>query len=467
MLLMLAQVVILASGFGISIILGRGLGPVEFGVYGTALAVLTVFERILAAGIPIAAATLIARQHSRQAELEQAAFVLMCAWAMLLWAALEAGAPMISQLLHVDALLLRVLAFNIPAMGLYLAYDAIFSGRREFAVQSSLQTVQSLAKLAAICVLLFLGLTVVRVFAVHVAATFVAAGIAMLRFPPTWQWPRRDVVISMLRIAFTSGFYTIALSLLMSLGLWQLGASSAQTGAGIGFYVAGQNVTRLLMVIPISLSGVLFTSASWAAGRSDREQFTQYVTATMRLALILLLPACVLVWIDAEGIIGLLYGSRYAGAGEVLAMLCIAYSLLGVFDILAHVLMAEGRFRLAAGLACALALIQYLMNRQLIPVAGAVGAAASMAIAFLAGILIIAIDILRRRGAILRWGSTLRVAGICALIGLISTQVPAASAWLVGKLTVLGVTYLAALWVLREVTPADLQAFKKRKPDPT
>ena len=149
MLLMLAQVVILASGFGISIILGRGLGPVEFGVYGTALAVLTVFERILAAGIPIAAATLIARQHSRQAELEQAAFVLMCAWAMLLWAALEAGAPMISQLLHVDALLLRVLAFNIPAMGLYLAYDAIFSGRREFAVQSSLQTVQSLAKLAA------------------------------------------------------------------------------------------------------------------------------------------------------------------------------------------------------------------------------------------------------------------------------------------------------------------------------
>ena len=48
--MLVARVFLLVSGFGVSIILARALGPAEFGVYGVVMSFLVWFERIIGGG---------------------------------------------------------------------------------------------------------------------------------------------------------------------------------------------------------------------------------------------------------------------------------------------------------------------------------------------------------------------------------------------------------------------------------
>jgi len=460
---MLAQIAILVSGFGVSIILGRGLGPADFGTYGVVMAVLTMTERTLSAGFPRAAAGMIASGSGPRDELEQASRILMFLWGLVLGAVLWMGAPLLAAYFQTDAGMIRILAANVPAMAIFVANDAILSGHGQFGTQGALQTVQSFVKLLGVAILLVIGLTVSGVFVAHVIGTLAVAVIVLLMFRPRLEVPSWSLMQPMVRIAFTTGFYTIALALLLSLGLWQFDALRPADAAEVGVYVAGQNVTRLLLIVPASLSGVLFSSASRAAGASHDELFRKHLGDAMRFGLILLLPACVLMGVDAENVVELLFGARYEGGGRVLAALCIGYAAMGLFDILAHGLMAAGRFGFVSLLACLMVPVLAVLNLLLIPDMHAVGAAASMAIVFLAGSVVVAVMLYRSTGSFMHWVTGFRVALACTTAGAISWLAPVSAGWVPVKLAVVGAIYLGLLWLLREISPADAAILLKRK----
>jgi O-antigen/teichoic acid export membrane protein len=247
------------------------------------------------------------------------------------------------------------------------------------------------------------------------------------------------------------------------LGLWQLDARGPQEAVFVGLYVAGLNAARVLVIVPASLSGVLFSSAARAVGAGDDLSFQKYVRQTLRIGMILLAPACVLVAIDAQNVVRLLFGPEYSDAGLVLATACAAYAAMGLFDILAHALMAERRYRFTAATTCALLPLLFVMNGFLIPVAKGVGAAASLLAVFALGIVVSGATLRRRIGPLLQPRSVLRIAAACVLVGTLSAYVQADGYWLCVKFAVLGILYAGLLWVLRELSAADLAALVKAK----
>ena len=377
--ILVSRVFLLFSGFAVSIILARGLGPAEFGVYGVLMSVMVWFERVISAGIPGATATLLPRAPQQRAEIEQSARVLLLVSALAIFVLAWVNAAALAEFLGMPGgtTLVRLAALNLPAMALYFAYDGIFNGHRMFAAQSLLQIAQSATKLAGILLLLWLGLSLTGAFVAHVAATVVTVALVPVWFRLARGRPSWAVMRQIIGIAMPMGTYLIALSVLMNLSLWQLQGAAGQSPQDVGYYVAGINLTRIMMMVPSTVSGVLFASLAWAIATSQQDLVRKYVEGAVRFALIVTLPACVVLWIDASPILDLLYGDKYAGGGQILAVLCVTFALVAIIDVLFHGLMAAGRFALSAGVLVALVPVLYVANVVLIPRAGAVGAAAA------------------------------------------------------------------------------------------
>lgn len=465
--MLVARIFLLVSGFGVSIILARALGPAEFGIYGVVMSFLVWFERIIGGGIPRGTTTLLSRAPGERAVIEQSTRLLLAIATLPLFVVVWIFAPALADFLglHDSAGIVRMAAFNLPVMALFFAYDSIFNGLRMFGAQSLLQIVQSAAKLAGIALLLLFGMSVMNAFIAHVAATALTVAWAGLRFPIGGVPASRRVMQELVVLAMPLGGYLLALLVLMNLSLWQLQASVQHDPEHVGFFVAGLNLTRVLMMVPSAVSGVLYASLVWALATSRLDLATRYVQGAVRFALILLVPACVLLAVDSSSVMDLLFGARFAGGGPILALLCVAFGMVAVLDVLLNATMASGGLRRSAWLLVALIPVLYVANALAIPRAGATGAAAASAAVLTLGAAVSLYMTYRRIGAPARLATVLRIAAAGFVIGIAAWLLPVTGSWLVVKLGVLGLVYLGLLWAMGEITAADARPFALWKAD--
>jgi len=466
--LMAAQAVLLVSGFVISIILARGLGPEAFGVYGVVMSVLSWLERTLHAGIPGATASLLAGDPTSAKGVERTARVLFVLWSLPLFALLWLLAPVLSDSFGMagGTPVFRIAAFNIPIMAVIMAYAGILNGRHQFAAIAGIQMIQSLAKLGAILLLLLvIGLSVNRVFIAHVAGALLPAVIAVLAYPLIGAPASLTMAKAILRIALPLAIFSVALVVLTNISLWQLQAQLEDGAVSIGIYVASINLTKMLMVIPTTTSGVLFVALARALATSRPDLVAKYIQEAGRFALLTLLPVCVLLWIDAEPVMVLLYGAEYAAGGEILGILCFAVFAVALFDLHFHALMARGLQVLAAVSLVALLPVQYYLTWLWIPKAGVLGAALASLVTYSLGAVIagaLAWHYFRR---LLKWAVVLRIVAASAIVGAISLMLPATGLMVVVKLAALMLVYLALLFAGRELNRHDLKPFELWKSD--
>jgi stage V sporulation protein B len=465
--MLVARVFLLVSGFGVSIILARELGPAEFGIYGVVMSFLVWFERIVGGGVPRGTTTLLSRAPEQRAVIEQSTRVLLAVLTLPVFAVAWIYAPDLAAYLEMPgaAGVMRVAALNLPVMALFFAYDSVFSGLRMFGAQSLLQILQSAAKLAGVVVLVFVGVTVTSAFAAHVVATVLAVAWAALRFPARGARTSVKVMVDLVRLALPLGGYLLALLVLMNLSLWQLQATARHPPEEVGFYVASLNLTRIMMMVPSAVSVVLYASLIWALSESRHDLATRYLQGALRFALILIVPACILLAVDSKPVMELLFGATYAAGGPILTLLCIAFGMVAILDVLLNATMASGGLRSSAWTLVALIPALFVANAILIPRAGGVGAAGASAAVLTLGTIVSLVMTHLRLGATARLATVLRVAAAAAAIGLAAYLIPVSGPWLVVKLGGLGLLYLVLLWMLGEITTADAKPFALWKPE--
>lgn len=465
--LLVAQGVLLVTGFAVSVMLARGLGPAGFGVYGVVMSVLGWLERTLNAGVPGAAAALLSQEGKLSASVERSARLLLLCWSLPLFVFFWSGAGLMAAYFGLPEYTwaFRIAAVNIPAMALFYAYEGVLKGRRHFAAVSGLQTLQSVAKFLGVVALLAVGFSVNNAFIVHVAATVLAVAVAMLLWPLRGEAPNRAAVVQILRGALPLTGYAVALVVLMNLSLWQLQHSSAAASTATGHFVASMNMTKILMVVPATTSGVLFVSLSWALANDKPELVRKYVEQAGRFALLTLLPACAVLAVDAEPVMRLLFGPEYAGSGPILVALAVAFAAVALLDIYFYVLQARGLRARALAVALLAIPAMALLNHWWIARAGAEGAALAAATVLVVAAAVQALQVRLAFGLLVPLAMVLRLLVASALTGALAWLWPATGLMLLPKFAVLGVFYLAALFALRELRAHDLQPFAFWKAD--
>jgi O-antigen/teichoic acid export membrane protein len=458
--LLMARTVFLASGMVVSIILARALGPVEFGIYGVVISVLTWTQLLLNGGIPGATAKLLAERPERAASIEQTARAVLISGGLSLFAAGWVAAPGLARLLGIPSAadVLRVALLDLPLMAAYFAWQGTLYGHARFSLLALGLVVHTLLKLVGIVLLAFLGLSVTGAILAQVAAS---AGVLVYLFavvPPPRAMPTFELARPMLTMALPLSLYAMALQIHVNLGLWLLSAAGTADDAR-GFFVAALNVSRALSVVQAVVSGVVFASMSRALAQRQEATARRHLEDGARFALLLIAPAAALLSVDADRVVILLFGPGYAPAGAILRWQLVTFALLPLLDLCFMALAADGRpvypaWLLAALIAPAVVLCLALANSH-----GGAGAAAAQAIVVAIATAFAALAAWRRFRTLVAPLTLLRVGSATALTALLSAQISITGPWLVAKLAALLAVWLMILVLLRELTLADLKPF--------
>jgi len=258
---------------------------------------------------------------------------------------------------------------------------------------------------------------------------------------------------------------------LVSDGLVPSRAADAQ----VGYYRAVQNLARLSYQAIIAATFVIFPLVSRATFEEDREATQRYVRTTLRYSLIFASAIAVVFAANPRELLDIPYASDYATMGAAsLVALALGNVAFSVFVIAGTILNGAGLTREAILTAGITLLVAAVANAIVIPrfepgadllLACAVATGAAMVLGAVVG----GLFLVRSFSAFVPVATVVRVlvAGVAA-IGA-GRLIPTSSAPMVlGESLVVGLIFVAALVVSRELTGKDLRSMtgvlRKEKP---
>jgi len=458
--LLAGRVGAVACGYAITVILARGLGPADYGIYGVILSVLTVVEMAAALGIPGATIKLIPANDHDAAAVARTANFLLVVGSLALFVVLWTVAPLLARLFDIrdGTRLFRVALIDLPLTALVFAYQAALYGHRRFGAISIALVVYGVAKLAGTVALFEMGLSVVGALIVNALGTLGAVLYLVARVPTASLRPSYPVVRPLLKLAVPMGLYTALVFTLMNIDLWTLKGLGTVPPAVIGGYVAALNVARLLGVVTSVLSPVVFASVCRALASSDDAMARRQIQGAVRFALIILAPSCALIAANAESVMVAIYAEAYAGRGALLGLQAVAFAVLALLDTLLLAALASGQHRRVVGFLVVLIPLGVAIDVVLIQRLGALGAAIGFAgILALGAVGAIALAV-ARFGPLVRAATVVRVVGALVVVVAVDAWLDTTGVWLVVKLGLMLVLYGGLLAAFRELSGKDLGA---------
>jgi len=248
--------------------------------------------------------------------------------------------------------------------------------------------------------------------------------------------------------------------------------SLLRSDAEVALYAAAYKVVEVLTVLPLLFMFTLFPELARTTPRSPRlKEIVQIASTAMQL---LALPVAVYFMVFAEPVIEIVGGPEFADAAPVLRILMISAALVFPATVFFNALVALGRQKTLFWFLLAVLAVNIPLNFVLIPVAGAQGAAISVAISELAALLLV-LRIFRGVGDLPRVHRPLAsllatAAGTAAALAVLALAEPlGAVAVLLAGALLGGLAFAGVLVALRAV-PGEvldlIDTVRRREPPP-
>jgi len=453
--MLLGNAVVVPTSLIAAALMARRLGPADFGVYSVALSIIVWARITFSMLFNRASVKLIAETADWQplaVGLIQAQLLVGVAAGLAVFVA----APLLAGGLHGSSLepVLRVLAVTIPIAAFTQAYDNALSGRRAFGRSALMPVVYELSRLALVLALVGTGRGLMGAAYAAVGASVVTLCFVLWALPlRLWQsvsipWRR------FLGYSLPLFLDTLAKRLHKRADLWAVQALAGATAAG--YYSVALSANRAGEVFSGALSPVILATVSdaWAHGRE--EEARGIIRHALRLSL-WLTPFAAIGAGAAPALVALVFGPDYAPAAPLLAWVSFAIVALVLMSVTSAIMAALGRPGLAAAFSwplLALALAGYWL---LVPRLGAVGAAATTAVATWTAALATMAVIRRQWQAGPDVATLLRVALISAVALALTRAWQAPGLWVLGELLLLCALAVGLLSASGEVTAQDLR----------
>jgi O-antigen/teichoic acid export membrane protein len=460
-----SQLVLTVSGYIIAVILARGLGPADFGVYGLIYSFLMAVELITLLGIPGAVSRLTAEGRDTDGRLRATGLCMVAAFCLAAFGLLWLLAPVLAVWLGIagSAGLIRIAVLDVPCFGIYFLIAHVLNGRRDFAGQSIGTMLYALTKVVGTAVLALTGLTIAGALIVNVLASIVGLGCVVWRAGrPSIAFNAADVR-PILQLAVPVALIALGTQLLLNVDLWFLGGAGAGIGQKTGgYYVAAKNLARIPNLIAFVMNAVLIPSIAHATATGDTELGRRIIRGSMRFLAMTLVPGCALMATLAGPLMALLFSKEYSAGANYLQLLAIGNGLLQtVCSTLITILVATRHQRAGAVIALASILPAVVLSAVLVPHFGAAGGAAAALLS--AGLAAVAAGIVTRRyiGSFIELAMLARVLLATLVVCTIAAVLPSNGLLLIGELLLLALLFLALALALGLVTRDDL-AFMRR-----
>ncbi len=474
--LTVSEIVFTLSGYVIAALLGRILGPAEYGRYTLVIGFTTMIVILLGRGIPTAMAKYISEVGNDQTAI-RAIKKVAARWQ---YASVTAAgliffflSPLLAKIFADPSLtpLFQLSSLLIPAFALSSFHVLYFNGLKLFGAMTVLKMARGLFRLFWI-----VGLA--SVF--HTAGAVIGAVLAPLSvfvlalildhlhqkrqgFFPSEQTKTVKKFPARKLLRYAGGFmiFLALYEFFMRLDIYLIKMIVGSDKAA-GLYAAAATAALIPYYLFYALALVMFPLTSALTTNGNRRA-GEMIGQVVRLLLIALVGVGVLLAHFSRPLIELFFGAQFLNAAPLTALMVGGTVFGTIFYVLASAFNAAGLTRLTALMVGTAVVFSIIANAAFLPVYGVAAAAIifSLNSTLLGGVALLAAR--RIFGAKLPCQTVLRVLLSAGIIYLIVQLVPATTVNMLVFGTVLYALYLLILIVSGELTKNDLKRLKPKR----
>lgn len=480
-LLTVAGFIVILAGYLIQTVLGRVLGPANYGLFTAINALISVTSVITTAGVPIAVSKYVSEMEAKEMRHESRTILkkgllleLLLVLPVFLFYILAAGwlAKGIGD--PNAAILIRIAAVGVIFSAMYGVFDNFLNGMKKFGRQTIEIVSINIGKMAAIPFVLlsygvagaFVGYVLGGLVGMLVAAVFcilLAREIGKERHTgeKTIGYGR------LINFAVPVLVMTLLFNNIYNLDILAVKVLS-KSDEITGYYSAAAMIARVPLYLFAGLAAVLLPSLSGTISTGMKEATQKYLRNAIRYVPMILLPMALAVALTSSSLVSLIYTNTYVTAGPTLGVLFFGMILVVFLQLLSTVINAEGKsWEITKIMAVAIAVLISL-SILLIPIIGMIGAAIGVTISAAVGILLAGNYVSKRHQVSIDMGSARNTIIGLIVIAVLWFALSLVSQWnglmLVVEYGILYAGYWIMIVLLGEVKNEDWEMVSKMIP---
>ena len=477
------------SGYVTHAVLGRTLGPAEYGRYGLIITISTMIVVLIGRGVPVAMSKYLSEVYKKKPgeikhikKISAETQIILIGLTTLLY---YFSAPLFAYLLNDPSLipLFKLSSFIIPSFAAASFYVYYFTGIQKFNTQSALKFFRGFSKIFFIISLstffstkgAIIGHALAPLSVFLLALSFDKKNHRKLIPPTTIKKPSGNSALTandknltiqkltrrtLLNFAWPITLFMLFYEIMITIDLYMVKAL-LQNDTLTGFYNASLTIGRLPFYAFYFLTIILLPKISETTVIKNNPETKKVLTTAMRFLFMLIIPATTLLAIFAPSALTFFYGSPYADATIALRVLSIGLGFLTIFYILAFVLNGAGKNKIPMWTAGGGMILNAGLNYFLIPRFGILGAGlATTTTSFF--IMIVAVVYTEKYiSSFLQFIPLLKYLITTAVISFLAIYLPQGKFIFIFWFILLLVIYFIFLRLLREITPADFKLLRK------
>lgn len=477
-ILLIGNLLFRVGGYVNRLLMSRMLGPEGYGLYGLTLPFQGIFQILSAGGLPPAISKYVAEYNAQNKkaltiQVIYTATKFMVLMAILLSIILLFSSDFIANNIFHKPLVvwpLRAVSLITPFSVVVGAMRGAFQGvyKNEYTVYNRMA--EQVATIVFACVFVYCGLyamgavlgsafgfivsaiTAVFLYKKYISPLFVSDDSLNLSF-------REELNLLWMLIKFA---VPVAITALSEMAIYDVGTlviGVIMLSTDVGYYNAADPISRIPLVISLSVSTVLLPATAEAYALKNQKMLQEYVVDCLRYSILTVLPLCVLISVFSTPIITLLFGSVYISGSGVLSVLVIGMSFYSVYMICSSILQGIGHPRLPMYILLVGTVVNVILNAVLVYDLGIIGAAIGTTITTCILMIVIMYFVIKNTRISIPWTNIFMILLANIILMIVSLIIPKTIIGSIIGLIIGGAIYIIALIRLKVFTKRDINFF--------
>jgi stage V sporulation protein B len=361
----ISEIIFNLAGFVIHSVVGRILGPADYGRFGLVVTLTTMIIMLIGNGIPTAMSKYISEVYDTNPRLvgviKRQTIILQSILIGAVTIIFYFSAPLLARILGDLTLtpLFQISTLIIPLFAAASFYFSYYTGLHKFGIQSFLKVSRSLFRIVYIIgFAYFFGVkgSISGYIAAPASIFLLALFIDKFRVSkelraleakntlvtsetkPYFDWHK------LTNYAWQIILFFLAYELLISIDLY-LVKGILKNDYLTGIYNASLTIGRIPYYIFYALTVILLPVISKATSENNTKKTAEIINQSLRLMLILLVPMVILMSVFAKPLIQLFYSNRYIEAAFPMSILVWGVGFLTIFYVFCFVMSGAGKVK--------------------------------------------------------------------------------------------------------------------------
>jgi len=455
-----SRAALILSGFVLNVILGRWLGPEQFGVFGIINSIGTTIELILLSSLAKGVSKFIAENERSIRSIINGGLLIQAISGLFIFGVLFFGADLIASLLNDQemAIYFRMLSLFIPIAGLAFVYESALNGIRYFGNQAVITIIFHITRLIGAIFFVYIGLSLKGAILGLIVADIVRLFIGRY-FCKGLRAKGNYNMKSLVKFGFQTAMLSFTTILLVNIDIVAVKVL-LKDGAFTGFYNATLTISRMPSFMVGALGVTLFPLIVKSISENNEELTKRYISQSVKYLLLFIIPMTFLISATSEGLISILYGEVYSASARSLSILIFGWAFLTLNMMFNMIILAGDKPYIAVIMGLFLIPFSIVLNLTLIPIMGIDGAAWAATVTNIVGCALAGGYVYIRFNAFVNFASAVRILLASIITYLIAIFYPAEGFMLFANYIFLSIVFFVLLVILGEITIDDIMNLK-------